>query len=142
MKSFKSNGNGGEPGMYTDLGAAGINKYAFEEGFTGGVFVAASKGADAKVRAIVGSGPGRTAEVRGLLTPEGDSFPNFVIGGTQGLAVAIGQLDSDESDEFAAANASGSSTVRKYNFPSTIIGSAAEAYGGFPNGVSIALGVI
>lgn len=142
VKSFKSNGNGGEPGVYTELGAAGINKYAFEESFTGGVYVAASKGGDNKVRAIVGSGPGRTTEVRALQTPEGDSFPNVVIGGTQGVSVAVGQLDSDESDEYAAPNASGSSTVRKFNFPSAAIGSPAEAYGGFPNGVTIAIGVI
>lgn len=119
-----------------------INQFAYAENFTGGVFVAASKAGDI-ARVVTGAGPGGGMHIR-ILNESGVVASQFIVpnSGTQGARVALGQLDSDEADELAVANASGSSVVRKYNLPNAQIGDNTESFGGFPNGVSVAIGQI
>jgi hypothetical protein len=110
--------------------------------FTGGLYVAASKGEDNKVHVIVSTGPGMQTTIKSIMTPDGETPTNVTIGDNRGASVALGQLDSDPADELAVATASGLSTLRKYDLPQTAKGDALEAYGGFPNGATVAIGII
>jgi hypothetical protein len=110
--------------------------------FTGGLYVAASKGEDNKVHVIVSTGPGMTTTIKSIMTPDGETATNFTIGDTRGASVALGQLDGDAPDELAVATASGISTVRRYDLPQTAKSNNIDAYPGFGNGATIAIGVI
>lgn len=119
-------------------GEALINKYAFSQSFTGGVFVAAGNEPDGTPHVIAGSGPGRPQEIVTLLAPE--MVAAFKIDDAPlGALVAVGQLDGDDDDEFAVATGSGQSTFRKYDFPTSFV-SSGDAFGGFTGGASIAIG--
>lgn len=136
VKAFKSTGTPQDGPFLL------INQFAYADNFHGGVFVAASKAGDT-ARVVTGAGPGGGMHIR-ILNVDGTVASQFIVpgSGTQGARVALGQLDSDEADELAVANASGSSVVRKYNLPNAQIGDNTESFGGFPNGVSVAIGQI
>ena len=114
--------------------------YAYP-GFTGGVYVAAGKGADNGVRIVTGAGAGGGQHVR-VMNPQGAELASvFPTQGTQGATVAIGQLDGDTADEYVVGDASSSAKARPYNLP-TVAGSVIDAYPGFGGGISVAAGGI
>jgi hypothetical protein len=138
-------GPGGGPEVHVIDGATGTLAaafFAFEPGFTGGVFVAAGDvNGDGRVDVIVGSGEGRAGEVK---VYSGADFhlllDRAVPSLSGGVHVAAGDVNADGFADLVLGQGAGGSTVTVVNgFDQTVL-TTFDAYPGFLGGAWVAAG--
>jgi FG-GAP-like repeat len=136
---------GGEPrvSVYSRTGTLLSSFLAFEPTFTGGVRVAVGDlEGDGKAEVIVGSGPGRPAEVR-IFTASGTLLRTIVPFSPSfagGVFPAAGDLTGDGRAEIAVATgAGGDGIVRTFDGAGTAL-ARFQPYGATPSDVHVAVG--
>ena len=141
-------GAGGGPHVKVFDGANGSELrsfYAYDAGFTGGVFVAAGDvNGDGKADIITGAGAGAGPQVKvfdGTTGSESRSFFAGAAGFTGGVRVAAGDVDGDGKADIITGEGTGGGVVRVYSGASGAVLKTFMPYAaGFTGGVFVAAG--